>query len=183
MKNPALLLIDVQCGFDDPAWGARNNPTAEANIARLLTAWRGAGLPVIHIQHTSVLPGSPLASCQPGCDFKPEAEPLPGETHFTKTVNSAFIGTGLEDHLRSAGVEELVVAGLTTDHCVSTSVRMAANLGFTVTLVDDATATFDRSDLSGVVVPADEIHRIHLASLHNEFCTVQSTETVLSSVA
>jgi nicotinamidase-related amidase len=183
VENPALLLIDVQRGFDDPAWGERNNPAAEANIARLLTAWRDAGLPVIHIQHNSVLPGSPLAPGRPGCDFKPEAEPLPGETRFTKTVNSAFIGTGLEDHLRGAGLEELVVAGLTTDHCVSTSVRMAANLGFTVALVGDATATFDRSDLEGTVIPADEIHRVHLASLHDEFCSVLTTEMVLSAIA
>jgi nicotinamidase-related amidase len=183
MENPALLLIDVQRGFDEPVWDARNNATAETNIARLLAAWRDADLPVIHIQHTSVQPGSPLAPGQPGCDFKPEAEPLPGETRFTKTVHSAFIGTGLEDHLRSAGLDELVVAGLTTDQCVSTSVRMAANLGFTVTLVGDATATFDRSDLAGAVVPADEIHRVHLASLHNEFCSVLTTEMVLGSVA
>jgi nicotinamidase-related amidase len=60
---------------------------------------------------------------------------------------------------------------------------MAANLGFSVTLVSDATATFDRADLDGAVIPADEVHRVHLASLHDEFCTVESTTQVLRGVA
>jgi nicotinamidase-related amidase len=183
VERPALLIIDAQRGFDDPVWGRRNNPGAEANIARLLAVWRQLALPVVHVQHTSVLPDSPLRPGQPGCKFKVEATPAPGEMWFTKTVNSAFIGTGLEAYLREHGCASLVVVGLTTDHCISTSVRMAANLGFEVTLVSDATATFDRADLDGAPIPADEIQRIHLASLHREFCTVLSTEKVLGAVA
>lgn len=105
--------------------------------------------------------------------------PVAGERQFTKTVNSAFIGTGLCEHLREHNYESLVVAGLTTDHCVSTSVRMAANLSFRVTLVSDATATFDRVALDGLSISAEEIHRVHLASLQGEFCMVRSTEQVL----
>lgn len=92
MKNAPLILIDVQQGFDDPQGGSRNNPDAEANIARLLAAWREYHLPVIHVQHCSVHADSPLRPGQPGCDFKPETAPQPDEKQFTKTVNSAFIG-------------------------------------------------------------------------------------------
>ena len=98
-------------------------------------------------------------------------------------ANIAFIGTGPKDLVRAASLDTLSVAGLTTDHSVSTSVRMAANLGFSVTLVSDATATFDRVGVDGVVILAEEIHRIHLASLQGEFCTVESTEKVLRVVA
>jgi nicotinamidase-related amidase len=58
--STALLLIDVQQGFDDPRWGERNNPEAVRTLARLLAAWRQAGAPVIHIQHLSGLADSPL---------------------------------------------------------------------------------------------------------------------------
>lgn len=180
--HPALLLIDVQQGFDDPYWGNRNNPDAEANMARILQRWREHALPVIHVQHLSTNPASPLHPSGPGCAFRPETQPNADEVIFQKHVNSAFIGTGLEAHLRQAGISALVIVGLTTDHCVSTTTRMAGNLGFDVQLVADATATFDRADVHGNKVSADEIHWVHLASLHGEFCTVVTTEEILASL-
>ena len=179
MKEPALLLVDVQKGFDDPAWGVRNNPEAETNMARLLGAWRAAQQPVIHVKHDSTLPSSPLRPGQPGNDFMDDVAPLASEARFAKTVNSAFIGTALEEYLREHGIEALVIAGFTTDHCVSTTARMAGNLGFDVTLVADATATFARTTRAGQHYTAEAIHDIHLASLDGEFCSVKSTAEVL----
>ena len=182
MGKPALLVIDVQKGLDDPSWGKRNNPQAESNIALLLSQWRKQKLPIIHIRHCSVVPNSPLRPELPGNVFKEEAQPLPGEKQFSKSVNSAFIGTGLEQYLHEQNLSSLVVVGLTTDHCVSTSVRMAGNLGFDVTLVSDATATFDREGDDGARYSAEDIHKINLVSLKGEFCTVRSTEEVLRAI-
>jgi nicotinamidase-related amidase len=179
MNKTALLLIDVQKGFDEPYWGERNNPQAEANMARLLAAWRQTQRPIIHVRHCSTEPNSPLRPERPGNAFKDEVQPLPGEKQFSKTVNSAFIGTGLEAYLHEQAITDLVIAGLTTDHCVSTTTRMAANLGFAVTLVEDATATFDR-EYNGRFYTAAAIHQINLASLHGEFCTVRATDTILT---
>ena len=151
---PALLLIDVQQGFDHLRWGLRNNPQAESQMARLLSAWRERCHPIIHVRHHSTEPDSPLHPDQEGSHFKAEAMPLAGELVFTKHVNSAFIGTGLEQYLRSHGITGLVICGLTTDHCVSTTTRMAGNFGFDVVLVSDATATFDRQDVDGEVIKA-----------------------------
>ncbi len=179
----ALLLIDVQQGFDEGRWGPRNNPEAEKRIAELLAAWRAAGRPVLHVQHHSLEAGSPLRAELPGSAFKPEAQPRPGEPVFHKHVNSAFIGTHLEAHLRAHGIEELVLAGLTTDHCVSTTARMAGNLGFRVVVVEDATATFDRSGPDGQQLAADLVHKVALASLHGEFATVKSARQLLDEAA
>ncbi len=180
--NTALLIIDVQQGLDAPQWGKRNNPDAEANIARLLQAWRKARRPVIHIQHCSVHPDSPLRPELPGCEFKAEAKPIEGEPIFKKSVNSAFIGTGLEAFLGNNGIEQLVMVGLTTDHCVSSTTRMAGNLGFVTLLVSDATATFDRKGPDGKLYPAETIHAVHLASLNDEFCEVVTTEALMQAV-
>ncbi|MGB5247124.1 MAG: cysteine hydrolase family protein, partial [Woeseia sp.] len=144
-RLPALLLIDVQKAFHDPSWGVRNNPDAVKNMARLLSAWRDAQRPIIHVKHNSTSPNSTLRPGLPGNDFMDEVAPRDGEAQFEKSVNSAFIGTTLETYLRSHAIESLVIVGLTTDHCVSTTTRMAGNLGFAVTLVADATATFDRT--------------------------------------
>lgn len=178
-SRAALLVVDVQQGLDDPKWGARNNPGAERQIATLLAAWRHVNWPVIHVQHMSQRPSSPLRPNLPGNAFKPEAMPHDGEPIFQKTVNSAFIGTALDAHLRSEGIDSLVIVGLTTDHCVSTTVRMAGNLGFDVVVVEDATATFERTGPDGVRHTADEMHQVALASLHDEFAQVQSTRDVL----
>lgn len=178
-SNSALLIIDVQQGLDDPKWGRRNNPDAESNIARLISLWRKEKRPVIHVQHCSTEPDSPLRPELSGCRFKPEADPIQGEPVFQKNVNSAFIGTDLESYLRDNDLEHLVIVGLTTDHCVSTTVRMAGNLGFSVLLVSDATATFDRTGPDGKTYLAEDIHNVHIASMNGEFCDVVTTDALI----
>lgn len=177
----ALLIIDVQKGIDDPSWGRRNNPEAEANIGRLLDAWRAAAKPIFHIKHNSTEPESTYRPGQPGNDFKAEACPLPGEIVIEKTTNSAFIGTDLERRLRDAGIHTLIVTGVITNNSVEATVRMAGNLGFDVYLVSDATATVDKRDLEGRFWPAEEVHALSLANMHGEYATVISTDEALRS--
>src|ERR1043165_4315746 len=97
--KPALVLIDIQDGFDDPYWGKRNNLDAENNAARLLQEWRQAKLPVFHVQHLSTEPASPLRPDSPGSALKKIVHPVGLEAVITKNVNSAFIGTDLEKRL------------------------------------------------------------------------------------
>lgn len=182
--NAALIVVDVQQGFREAAYfgGGRNNPQAEQHIAQLLAAWRSSGRPIFHIKHNSTEPKSPLCPGQSGNEFKPEAMPQGDEPIIAKNVNSAFIGTDLEQHLRSAGIQQLVIVGLTTNHCVSTTTRMAGNLGFETILVGDATAAYDRVGIDGKMFSAQLIHETALASIHGEFATVMNTADVLAFV-
>lgn len=180
----ALILIDIQHGMDSPLCGARNNPDAEAKAARLLSHWRKIGWPLVHIRHLSNHPDSPLHPSNGLTEIKPEVAPLPGEPLFEKHTNSAFINTALERHLHASGIESLVICGLSTPQCISTSVRMAANLGFQVTLAHDACAAFDRharNDWADNIAPlsAETIHQTEVSILHGEFCTAQSTTQIL----
>ena len=175
MTAPTLILIDVQRAFEDPSWAPRNNPEAEQRIADALAAWRERGAPVIHVRHHSPRPEGLFKPGTPAFDFKPEAMPREGEPVITKDVNSAFIGTDLEQRLRDAGTETVVLVGLTTDHCCSTTARMAGNLGFETWVLGDAMATHDRVGPDGTHIPAEVMHGTALASLHGEFAEVIDT--------
>ncbi len=97
-----------------------------------------------------------------------------------KSVSSAFIGTSLEADLRRRGVTTLIVVGMQTNMCVSTTARMAGNLGFTTYVVSDATATFDNTGPDGKHYGSALLHDVALADLHGEFSTVVDTSTVLA---
>ncbi len=179
--NPALVLIDVQKGINSPGYYGteRNNPTAEKNIEALLKKWRKEGLPVYHIKHCSTNPESPLAKGKSGNDFQDFIVPKPGEPMIEKEVNSAFIGTDLRAQLEAADIKNLVIVGLTTEHCVSTSTRMASNYGFNVFLIEDGVAAFDKIGASGSHYSAQMVHDIEIANLKDEFATIVQTEDML----
>lgn len=176
---PALVVIDMQLGFDAPSWGLRNNPSAEGNGLRIVERWRKLGWPVIIVRHDSTEPNSPLAPGAAGNAFKPGFEPRQDEWLIAKQVHSAFVGTQLENLLRVQRIRRLVIFGLTTDQCVSTTVRMANNLGFEVTLVEDACACFALPGYPDRSIDAACLHRAHVATLMAEFAHVISTEQAL----
>ena len=178
----ALVVIDVQEGFDDAAWGRRDNPGCEANVALLMDAWKGAGRPVVVVRHDSTSPGSPLRRGQPGNDLRAfiTSDGTAGDVLISKSVNSAFYGDpDLHAWLTDRGITRLTICGVTTNHCCETTARMAGNLGYDVTFVIDATHTFDRVAPDGAVIPAEEIARVTAANLHGEFATVVTTQQVL----
>lgn len=177
----ALLVVDMQKGFDDPAWGRRNNPDVELRVASLMQFWRNAHAPVIHVHHCSMSPTGRFRLGTLGNEPMDGVIPHPGEAVYKKSVNSAFIGTTLEADLRKRGIESLVVVGLTTNHCVSTTVRMAGNLGFRTYVVSDATATFGRAGADGRPRLAEDVHNAALGDLHIEFAQVVDSATLMSA--
>ena len=176
---PALVVVDVQRGFDDAAWGARNNPECERHIGALLARWRERGRPVVLVRHDSVEPGSPLRPGQPGNAFK---DVVAGDADLVvaKSVHSSFHGSpSLHEFLRRRDIRTLYVCGITTNHCCETTARVGADLGYDVRFVLDATHAFDRADAWNGVVSADEAMRMTAGNLHGEFATVVDTAAAL----
>lgn len=179
-NTTALMVIDVQKAFEDKKWGMRNNHNAEENIHILLETWRRKQSPVIHIQHIADKEQSLFHPSKESFKFKEIASPINEEVIFKKIVNSAFIGTELEKYLREHHIKEVVIVGLTTPHCVSTTTRMSGNLGFNTYLVSDATAAFELKGADGVHYSAEQVHNVSLATLHDEFATVLTTKELLA---
>jgi len=182
--RPALILIDIQKGFDDTEYwgGQRNNPGAEVKASELLKIWRENNLPIYHMKHCSSNPTSLLHETNAGNEFKDIVAPIEGEPVIKKNVNSAFIGTDLKERLDKAKIRKLVIVGLTTDHCVSTTTRMAGNLGYETYLVSDATATFNKKGIDGQNYSAELIHETALASLNEEFATIVTTDFIKQNI-
>lgn len=182
---PVLLLIDWQKGFETLSGKVhRNNPEAEANVMRLLEAWREARRPVIHVRHDSIEADSPFRPGEPGNEPMSFAVERDGEPVVRKAVNSAFIGTGLAAMLNDLGRPDVVVAGVSTDHCVSTTVRMGANLGYRMRLAADACYTFTRDDpQGGAPIPAEDVHRVAIASLAGEFARIEASAVLVAAAA
>ncbi len=178
--RPALILIDIQKGFENVEYwgGQRNNLNAEKNASELLKLWRENDLPIFHIKHCSSNAKSLLNEANEGNEFNDLVKPINNEPIIKKNVNSAFIGTNLKEQLDNAAITKLVIVGLTTDHCVSTTTRMAGNFGFDTFLISDATATFNKKGLGGQNYPAELIHETSLASLNEEFATVVTTDFI-----
>ncbi|MDA0185717.1 cysteine hydrolase [Solirubrobacter phytolaccae] len=179
VADAALLVVDVQKGFDDADyWGPRNNPECEENIGRLLEAWRDAGGTVVFIRHDSTEEQSPLRPGQPGNAFK---DVITGEPDvlITKHTNSCFYGEpDLHAWLQERAVQNLVICGITTNHCCETTARMGGNLGYDVQFVLDATHTFNRGDLD-----ADQLVHATATNLNGEFATIVTTDEVISGEA
>ncbi len=108
--------------------------------------------------------------------------PLNNEPVIKKNVNSAFIGTDLREQLDNAKITKLVIVSLATDHCVSTTTRMAGNFGFDTFIVSDATATFNKKGLEGQNYSAELIHEFALASLNDEFAAVVTTNFLKQNI-
>lgn len=181
MTQKILMIIDVQEVFKEGIWGARNNLQAEENIKRLLKVWRAKGWKVVHIRHGSEDPTSIFYTHSDNFSFKEMVAPIEGEKIITKNVHSAFLGTDLEQYMDACDPHSVVITGLTTPHCISTTTRISKSLGYLTYVLSDATAAFGLTDHLGDYQSADRIHHFSLATLHEEFAIVVTTEQFITS--
>ena len=181
-KNSALLLVDIQKAFLEKDYPGiiRNNEDAEFICGKILNKWRTLDLPVIHVRHSSTNPESKLHKSRPGFEFNDYVKPLDNEVVLTKKVNSAFIGTKLDNILYNMNINTLVFVGMTTNHCISSTVRMSGNLGFETYLISDSTACYDTMGMDGKMIDCNIIYESSLANLSTEFATIINSNKLFS---
>jgi len=139
----ALVVIDVQESFRArPLWRAVDNPSIVADVRRLVDAARAAGDLVVWVLHAEPGTGTVFDPASGNVRLMDGLDPADGEPTLTKTAHNAFTTTNLQQLLTARGVTGVTVCGIRTEQCVETTARLASDLGYRVTFVPDATATF-----------------------------------------
>ena len=141
IRQSALLVIDAQDSFQaTPRWNQRNNPDFEKNVAALIEAYRAARLPVVYFLHTDSDEG--FRTDSPFFKLMDFIRPRPDEPVFTKNTRSCFASTPLGPYLLERGVRRVTITGIQMEQCCETTTRVAADLGYAVDFVTEATLTF-----------------------------------------
>ena len=156
----ALLVIDAQESFRQrpDEWAATANPGVIDNISQLVAYARRSGDAVVWVTHSEPGSGGVFDPANGFVRVVSDLDPQSDEIAVTKTTVNAFTSTDLEDQLRRRGVGRVVVCGIRTEQCCETTARMAADLGFMVEFVTDATTTSAIEATDGLAaVSGDEI--------------------------
>ena len=184
LSESALLVVDAQDSFKvDPKWERRNNRNFERNVGALIDAHRAAGRPVIFFLHTDPDPG-----------FERDSEYLrlmdfitvkPGEPVMLKDTRNAFTSTTLQAHLLSLGVRRLAITGIQMEQCCETTARVAADLGYAVDFVIDATMTFPIKnwDAPGEELDVQAVEERTVYALRRRFARIVRTEALIDELS
>jgi nicotinamidase-related amidase len=178
LRDAALVLIDCQNTYREGTMQLAGVEAALIEAATLLERARGAGIPIIHIQHDAGV-GSPYDITARIGRISDEVAPKPGEAVITKHYPNSFVGTDLEQQLRASGKTNVIFAGFMTHMCVNSTARGAFSLGFSPTVVAAATATRDLPDGDGEVISAAAVQAASLAALRDLFAVIVPTTTQL----
>jgi nicotinamidase-related amidase len=176
---PTLLVIDNQKAIDDPKWGRIAPNNIDEKIAILLTMWRENNAPIIHIRHDSLDPDSPYAKGKESHKFKVSTAPIDGEILIGKTTNNGFVGTELEKILEDLDTKKIIVSGVLVQHSIDTTARMAASLGYDVTIARDACAASDMIDLNDRYWTAEKVSALTYATFRSDYGKIESTTEII----
>lgn len=177
-----LVIVDLQNEYLPngklPLTGIES---AVANAALVVSHSRNTGVPVFHVRHESDDEGAPIfVKGSSGADIQPAVAPEGDEPVIVKKHINAFRETDLKQQLEAADIQELVVIGAMSHMCIDAVVRVAADMGYPVTVLHDACATLDLK-FGGVNVPAAHAHATMMAAFEFGYATVKSVNDYLSA--
>lgn len=184
LAQSALLVIDAQKSFTaTPRWARRANLAFEANVAALVDAHRAAGLPVFYFLHTDG--DAEFALDSPHLQLMDFLTPRAGEPVMLKDTRNCFTSTTLQAKLLALGVRRLAITGIQLEQCCETTARVAADLGYAVDFVVDATNTFPipNPDVAGEELGVDAVIERTVYALRRRFARIVSTATLVSELA
>ena len=168
----ALLIIDVQNDYFPGGANELARPfEAEKRIQALLAQSRACGRPVIYIQHFNPPDETFFLEGTFGAEISERIRPADHEKVIVKRYPNSFLGTKLDDYLKSLQVDTLIICGMMTHMCVDTTVRAAMDHGYRVKLAADACATMDL-ELNGETIPAETVQKAFIAALDGVFATI-----------
>ena len=178
-----LLIIDVQNDyFPGGSMELQGSVEASLRINELLDHFRKKSMPVIHIQHQSVMPGSTfLVPGTRGAELHENVKPLDTEKIFKKIFPNSFRSTGLDEYLKENKISTLVIAGMMTHMCVDTTVRAAFDLGYKCILAGDGCATRELK-INDRIISANSVHNSFLAALNGIFAQVLDSRLVIENL-
>lgn len=171
LRDASLLLIDFQNEYLAGPIALPEVKTAIANAAKLLALARASGAPVFHVAHKGKLGGLFDRASERGA-IVPDLKPRSDERVIEKGLPNAFAGTDLREMLAATGRDDIVVVGLMTHMCISSTARAALDLGFRITIDADSCASRDLPDGTGGTIAARTVHQVALAELADRFAIV-----------
>ena len=176
----ALLIIDLQ---NDYFPGGKNELVGSLNASikakELLASFRNRNLPVVHIQHLSNRPESTFfIPGTTGSEIHENVRPLQNEKVIVKNYPNSFRETDLHSYLREQQIDHLVVSGMMSHMCVDATVRAGKDLGYQVTVAEDACASKDLTFL-GKKIPAQEVHGSFMVALSHFYAAIKSSSELV----
>ncbi|HKT47679.1 MAG TPA: isochorismatase family protein [Candidatus Acidoferrales bacterium] len=175
----ALLVIDAQESFKTgERWARRDNKEFEKNVARLVELYREHGLPVIYFLHSDEDPG--FRRSDPEYRLMDFLSPRESEPVLHKDTRNVFTSTGLPALLLEKGVRRVVITGIQMEQCCETSARVAADLGYAVDFVTEATMTFPipNHDRPGEELGVEAIRERTEYALRGRFATIGTVKAI-----
>jgi nicotinamidase-related amidase len=179
----ALVLVDIHNDyFPGGSMSLENMDAAAANAARLLAAFRERRLPTVHVRHLSVRPGATFfVPGTAGADIHASVAPHAGEPVVEKNFPNAFRATDLDQRLRAAGADHLVIAGAMSHMCIDATTRAAFDHGFKCTVAEDACATRPL-EFAGRTLPARDVHAAFMAALAAPYAKIVRAEACIAGL-
>ena len=181
--NIPLIILDVQDAIDRPVWDGKSHPDYLSAIQRLLEHWRSNGWPVLHVKHDEKNPASSYHVHGPWNGIKKEVAPAEGEAVIIKHQNCAFIGTRLDDILKSMQAKRIVLTGVVIHNSMDATIRAGKALGYEIILPADATTAVPVIGPDGKCWDALTVYELTLAILGSEYAQVMSSDDVVTRLS